>query len=71
MSFEKDLQESINRIKIEVMEQREEILRAFIAKYGWQPEEVEQIIDMSDYASGVIRWYIRKKGGKDGNVDGI
>jgi hypothetical protein len=64
MSLEEDLKEAIEKIKFEIMEQREEILRAFIAKYGWQPEEVEQVIEMSDYASGVIRWSIRKKGGE-------
>lgn len=28
---------------LEVMEQREEIMRAFVAKYGCQPEEMVQI----------------------------
>jgi hypothetical protein len=64
MSLEEDLKEAINRIKIEIMDNREEILRAFIAKYGWQPEDCEQVLDMSDYASGVIRWSVRKKGGE-------
>lgn len=30
----------------EVMEQRNEILEAFIAKYGCQPEEAEQVLQM-------------------------
>jgi hypothetical protein len=63
MSLEEDLKESIEKIKFEIIEQREEILRAFIAKYGWQPEDCEQVLDMSDYASGTIRWSVRKKGG--------
>lgn len=65
MSLKGDMIESIDKIKMEIIEQREEILRAFIAKYGWQPEECEQVLDMSDYANGVIRWSVRKKGESD------
>jgi hypothetical protein len=71
MSLEEDLKEAVNRIKTEIMDNREEILRAFISKYGWQPEECEQVLDMSDYASGVIRWSVRKKGGGNGKVDRV
>lgn len=42
----------------EVIAQREEILRAFIAKYGCQPDEIEQIIQTT--CDGV-RWYVRNK----------
>jgi hypothetical protein len=63
MTLRDDLMESINKIMREVIDQREEILRAFLAKYGANPDEVEQVLDMSDYAHGVIRWSIRKKGG--------
>jgi hypothetical protein len=41
-----------------IMQQREEILTAFIAKYGCQPEEVEQVIL---HGIDSITWEIRKK----------
>ena len=64
MSLESDLKESIDRVRGEIADGREEILHAFIAKYGFDPEECEQVLDMSDYASGIIRWSVRKKEGK-------
>jgi hypothetical protein len=42
-----------------VMGQREEILRAFIAKYGFQPDEAEQV--EQDTPTG-RRWYVRRRG---------
>jgi hypothetical protein len=39
-----------------VLAQREEILRAFVAKYGWQPDAIEQVEERT--ATGV-RWYVR------------
>lgn len=58
-----DLTESIRNLAYErykmVMEQREEILTAFIAKYGMHPDEVEQI---EQYTSEGIVWSVRKKG---------
>ena len=65
MSLEEDLKKSIDRIKQEIIENREEILTAFVAKYGLQPEDCVQVLDMSDYASGVIRWSVKKKGGEN------
>jgi hypothetical protein len=62
---ETDIAESMARVKREIMDQREEILRAFICKYGFDPEECEQVLDMSDYDKMIIRWYVRKRGGKD------
>ena len=42
-----------------VMAQREEILEAFVAKYGADPEQVEQVVQhMGD---GSIRWSVRLK----------
>ena len=38
--------------------QREEITKAFLAKYELEPNEVEQIIEQMPDG---IRWYIRKK----------
>ncbi len=37
----------------EVYSQREEILRAFIAKYGFEPERAVQITDGT-------RWFVRR-----------
>jgi len=42
-----------------VYSQRQEILEAFIAKYGCEPDECEQII-ISDI-NNVIRWFVRKR----------
>lgn len=39
--------------------QREEILTAFIAKHGFQPEEAEQVEERRD--DGTTVWYIRKR----------
>jgi len=43
----------------EVLEQREEILSAFIAKYNLQPEETEQVVENQ---FDKIVWYPRRKG---------
>jgi hypothetical protein len=42
-----------------IYSQRQEIMEAFIAKYGCEPDECEQII-ISD-VDNVIRWFVRKK----------
>jgi hypothetical protein len=65
MSLETDLVDAVKRVHLEIINQREEILRAFIAKYGFDPDEVEQVVDMNDYDKLIIRWYVRKKGGQD------
>jgi hypothetical protein len=41
-----------------IMTQREEIAEAFIAKYGLQPDEIEQIVE---YQPLKIIYYLRKK----------
>lgn len=43
----------------QIYSQREEIMKAFIAKYGCEPDECEQII-IGD-TENVIRWFVRKK----------
>lgn len=50
--------ETIDKIRSEIADQREEILKAFLAKYKVQPEECEQIIENTPTG---IRWYVRKK----------
>ena len=40
-----------------IMAQREEVLRAFIAKHGLLPDKVEQIIEKR---GNKIRWYLRR-----------
>lgn len=49
------MRESMDR----VYEQREEIIVAFLAKYGCGPEELEQVEERT--AHGVV-WYVRRKG---------
>jgi hypothetical protein len=41
-----------------IMQQREEIAEAFIAKYGLDPSEVEQVVE---YQPMKIVYYLRKK----------
>lgn len=41
-----------------INEQREEILTAFVAKYGFQPDEIEQVVE--NHFNG-IKWYVRKR----------
>lgn len=67
-SYDEVVSETMKKIMTDIANQREEIIHAFIAKYGFHPEECEQVIDMSDYASGIIRWSIRKKESKNGSI---
>ena len=53
-----DLQEMIRREIDAVMNQREEILRAFIAKYSCQPDEIEQVEVRTETG---WRWYAQRK----------
>ncbi len=43
----------------EIMDQREEILKAFFAKYGLEPDLIEQVVE---YLPHRIVWTIRPKG---------
>ena len=38
--------------------QREEVLTAFVAKYGWEPERTVQV--MQQLPNGVTHWYLRR-----------
>ena len=48
-----------SKIYKDVLEQREEILKAFIAKHGYQPEEIEQVFQSTPDG---FRWWVRKRG---------
>lgn len=48
----------IKKTLCEVMKKREEIVRAFVAKYGWNPDECEQVIQMMPDGQ---RWFVRRK----------
>ena len=49
----------LENIAIEdIFRQREEILTAFIAKYGIDPEECEQVIEQG---SNKTSWFVRKR----------
>jgi len=41
-----------------IVNQREEILEAFIAKYGFQPDECQQIVQQKP--DGTMRWFVEK-----------
>ena len=43
-----------------IYEQREQIITAFIAQHGCNPDEVEQVVQ---YTGNEIKWFIRKKQG--------
>jgi hypothetical protein len=47
----------------EVMSERTEILEAFIAKFGGEPDEVEQVLQSKD--NGVLIYSVRRKGAGD------
>lgn len=51
--------EAADRAIVRIMGQREEILEAFVAKYGADPDEVEQV--EQQMADGSIRWFVRIK----------
>jgi hypothetical protein len=55
----KTLSPNWNSILKSILEQREEILTAFIAKYGCQPDEAEQITQHDK--DGNIIYYVRMK----------
>jgi len=41
-----------------IMANREEILTAFVAKWGYEPDEIEQVEQID---GNEIRWFIRKR----------
>ena len=43
---------------LQVMTQREEIITAFIAKYGCQPEDIVQVTRSDE---NCIRWYVTRR----------
>jgi hypothetical protein len=64
--FQEDIREMVVRIQKNILEQREEILTAFVAKYGVGPEEVMQVLHY-DPVNGTVLWWIEKRrsDGKD------
>jgi hypothetical protein len=57
--FQKQLKELADKRLSIIMAQRTEILEAFIAKHGFEPEETEQVIQTLD--NGGQLYYIRKR----------
>ena len=53
------LYDEISKQLEEIFIQRDEILRAFIAKNGCDPDETEQIVEHS--LDGGFKWKVRKK----------
>ncbi len=56
--IEDTLSQLIAMAWLEVIAQREEILRAFIAKTDFQPDEIEQVQQQTPTG---WQWYVRRK----------
>lgn len=41
-----------------IYEQREKIIKAFIAQYKCKPDEIEQVVE---YTGNSIKWFVRKR----------
>jgi predicted secreted protein len=46
---------------LDFMGQREEVARAFVAKYGMEPDEVVQVVEAT---STGFKWYLKKREGE-------
>jgi hypothetical protein len=55
---EQKFEESVRSAWAKIMEQREDILKAFVAKYGLQPDKVEQVIIRR---GNRIMWRVRRR----------
>jgi hypothetical protein len=53
------INKAVDKAFARVMAQREEILEAFIAKYGADPDQVEQVEQRME--DGSVRWFVRQK----------
>lgn len=58
LNIPEEIQNIVKKQLLEVLSQREEIIIAFIAKYGCNPEEIEQVEQRTK--NGTI-WFLRKK----------
>lgn len=52
------LDEKIKKLLKDIDAQREEILEAFVAKYGFEPDECEQVLQ---YTEDSIIFFVRKR----------
>ncbi len=52
------MNDSINKQVRSILEDREEIIKAFIAKHGFDPDEMEQVHETTENGSC---WYLRKR----------
>jgi hypothetical protein len=52
------MQVSYEKVAKKILEQREEILLAFSAKYGFNPDEIEQVVKTINHE---MIWFVRKK----------
>lgn len=53
---EAKMQEIINEFVKNTLAQREEILAAFVAKHGWQPDEIVQVIQSTPDG---VKYFVR------------
>jgi hypothetical protein len=49
--------DKVDALTAQIYGQREEILRAFIAKYGCGPDELEQVEERGE--DGTTKWHVR------------
>jgi hypothetical protein len=50
--------EKLDTVVAEIRKQRNEIMRAFIARYNMDPADMEQICEVGP---DTIRWYVQKR----------
>jgi len=62
---EKTLEQIATVYLANILSQREEILRAFVAKYGFEPERAVQVEQRMD--SGLSRWFVRQRSDEEMN----
>jgi hypothetical protein len=60
MDANTELKQFLEKTYSQVLAQREEILQAFIAKYGGQPDDFVQVLT-HDFANGQLHWRVYKK----------
>lgn len=65
---ENKVRELSDRLRAAVYAQRDEILKAFIAKYGCMPDEAVQCEQSTPHG---YRWYVRKKTEEEMNTGEI
>ena len=53
-----DVAYEVRKVVNDILEQREEILAAFVAQHGYLPDEIEQI---TEHTMNGMKWYVRRR----------